>query len=1051
MFPSIHLFMCIIFLYFQCSKNNTNVSLQKAEQLTTEELLCKGSSVRSIGTEADFPIPPQSSKQLKTQGTQTNDNYFEPCTVDKGNVFCMEDANGSPLNHITIQTVTKDEQRSIYDPPPGTPIIIKINKRKLFPCGLCDKVLSAYSLLGKHMKICHSNGEQLPSTMESSCATDGMDDVDVTTVDPSSNDPVFQPVKNTTQCFQCNKMLPSMEACDEHFTVHYDDMFCNSCNRTFGCKKTYRDHLATHFGVKHKCKTCSRKYVIKVGLLRHIKNFHPLVWNDTMRADLNRLENPTDDNSNFTAGKEVSTSTSCDGCGLDFASFSDLEKHKKSCPKSQPIHESNNKAVSSVRYSSHPYWCKSCELSFKTKKTYRRHTNYSQIHKNNQMAFNSKKSQGQKVVKQSSSNTSKGSKITYRCSGCNSSFKDHDSLKWHKKFQCSSNTNKNIDKKTNNKIDKNIDKIKIDKNIDNNNIDNNITIKKTKKITNKINKCFCVVCSAESKNRVQLCKHMMTHISPTASGEFQCNQCPKRFQHKERLEGHLYYHLSMFMCSRCNKKFIKLKDLKKHIKSEHKSKNLSSQNLLQQSNKRMSSLDSNHGMDDHEDMHLCKFCGKSFYHFTHRRQHQKQCEKKNHPTTATASSNNQTVQVLQSSSQASTNTQDVDNNLDIMIKKEKQGDTNTPPIQDLKMQTNGATSQETIDSENTSQNEYPNLRERKSLNSSVINPQETASVTKENNFPCRRCNELFPTRYALMRHQELSKHGDQHKKLKKRYKCQVCKKTFQLYSVYYHHQLQHNMKHKYTCRMCGTGCATFKALSLHKCSKSIITTGSNGAKQYRCHMCEATFSSGQGLSNHRRSHMTRERNQRECNCCNRVFENEMRLKKHRRTEGHSQNILKQKNNETVNEERLFECGQCGKFFSTNKSLRRHSNNSVCQAASSTKSTTSPIACQHCTQQFDNYTNFEMHHNADHSTGKPCWLCNKDFSSCGNLNRHIKEMHKDAKQFICYYCSKQFDTLSLYTVHTSHSWGEKRHKCPHCALTFTLCLYLTEHINSSHKS
>ena len=100
-------------------------------------------------------------------------------------------------------------------------------------------------------------------------------------------------------------------------------------------------------------------------------------------------------------------------------------------------------------------------------------------------------------------------------------------------------------------------------------------------------------------------------------------------------------------------------------------------------------------------------------------------------------------------------------------------------------------------------------------------------------------------------------------------------------------------------------------------------------------------------------------------------------------------------------------------------------------------------CEKCTKTFRLKYQFRKHQQRRRPCdtritisprGKPqCDICVKEFSSNGDLRRHIQTVHNDCKCHPCNFCGKCFKDRSNLNAHVSTLHGEKKlSKCNSCA-------------------
>jgi len=99
----------------------------------------------------------------------------------------------------------------------------------------------------------------------------------------------------------------------------------------------------------------------------------------------------------------------------------------------------------------------------------------------------------------------------------------------------------------------------------------------------------------------------------------------------------------------------------------------------------------------------------------------------------------------------------------------------------------------------------------------------------------------------------------------------------------------------------------------------------------------------------------------------------------------------------------FECGKCGKRFSTRKSMNRH--------LKTVHEEQRKFQCEECPQQFKLRNHLTVHIRQVHQAERQrqCHLCPKQFWSSSNLKRHIDEAHLKTRAHTCAQCAKCFSS------------------------------------------
>lgn len=164
------------------------------------------------------------------------------------------------------------------------------------------------------------------------------------------------------------------------------------------------------------------------------------------------------------------------------------------------------------------------------------------------------------------------------------------------------------------------------------------------------------------------------------------------------------------------------------------------------------------------------------------------------------------------------------------------------------------------------------------------------------------------------------------------------------------------------------------------------------APDYRCHLCDKSFSSNHHLINH-------------------AF----------RIHSKEADVL---------------CAVCGKTFESTESLnvhlRSHKGSKCCH-----------VCGKHC-----NGTTALTEHMASHAGVKlhRCHVCGRECSRKGDLKIHMR-IHTGEKPFCCSYCRKSFTHSGHLRKHMRSHTGERPHRCDVCGRGFLQSTHLKYHLRT----
>ena len=80
----------------------------------------------------------------------------------------------------------------------------------------------------------------------------------------------------------------------------------------------------------------------------------------------------------------------------------------------------------------------------------------------------------------------------------------------------------------------------------------------------------------------------------------------------------------------------------------------------------------------------------------------------------------------------------------------------------------------------------------------------------------------------------------------------------------------------------------------------------------------------------------------------------------------------------------------------------------------------------------------------------CQECGQSFSSKNKMERHIKTIHEDIKDFTCEYCRKELTSSHGLKSHIESIHMGIKHKCPHCENDYSTQQALKKHVQTTHS-
>ena len=326
---------------------------------------------------------------------------------------------------------------------------------------------------------------------------------------------------------------------------------------------------------------------------------------------------------------------------------------------------------------------------------------------------------------------------------------------------------------------------------------------------------------------------------------------------------------------------------------------------------------------------------------------------------------------------------------------------------------------------------------------------------------CSQCALSFETV------EERTKHvNDTHNANKHLFTCDICQKGFtQRTNLQTHkrtiHQISSETSRENICPHCGESFLGKVALDKHKlsthkdvsdelcsiCGKGFVTLDqlrrheavhTNRKRSYRCDFCSKAFFRADILKNHMKIHTEPVF----CQICDKKFALTKTLNRHLR--------LRHGIDETIaslsDDDRDFECRECGKSFSSKVDLKKHISDLHPLLDSG-------LVCQHCgLNKLKTLYSLKRHlqkHKCPLLAEEECPECIADRSVYQKLQKHIR-LNNMMRVQECELCLKKFRTRQELDNHAITHTKEKSFQCDICFEMFSYKSSLQQHQNRHEK-
>lgn len=609
----------------------------------------------------------------------------------------------------------------------------------------------------------------------------------------------------------------------------------------------------------------------------------------------------------------------------------------------------------------------------------------------------------------------------------------------------------------------------------------------------------CDLCSKNFGEKAQLLRHRKIHFKINTyepdseqgtedkeimdeKKRYQCGICKKTVNSRAALKRHkmlVHEKKRDFLCSQCPSAFGERSNLMRHIAKFHSTEQFVDKSGVDEEEAR---IDRNEIQSDNNEPFHCKFCSKVFGTKWGLQAHQDGCllkqqmkannryDEDNSDDVSYEEEEEYSENELDYSSSAEDCSEThQEQNLSLMEQVFLPTEVSTevleikqePPFDDILSNPNFISNDDTESHELIDMKIKDEPREDEDLESDIkLEPFEMLDIKHEITDAAQ--GSPYEDSYC----EEINLTTDQPQvTFAKRYKCKLCvNATFKEIRYFRsHYRTIHLKPKKLSCQYCSEN-FTYRAQRLRHVrlkhpetyEDTIDEPKDNKISDAECELCNRTLASQELLAQHMKAEhddngKAEDKSERTCSICQTIFKKIRYLILHLKAV-HSEESYKcdrcfrsfsfkrslDRHIKTIHEGiRDFKCEKngCDKTFCNNYELQQHliGNHDVGNKAHRT--------CKECFKVFKKAKYMEIHFAGVHSPQVyNCPVCNRAFSFRRSMERHVKAIHEDRRDYHCTEdgCDKSFRSRYDMNEHHNNIHAEIKKKQPLDKVTCEIC-------------